>query len=194
MVQWLNDNPGLALAIMVAALNLIAEVVRAFSPRAADVIGSLIPHARALLEAMKPAAKRNDSPPPGGTAVLLLLALAGGAAGLSGCGSPLSAAAQVADATALAGEQAAPVLRQHCIDPIPRLPDAAELAALRRVCDPAMLAYDSLRVAHVALRAAIVAAAGGQLDLARLAPLVADVAQAAAGLADSVRMVRGGGQ
>jgi hypothetical protein len=61
MIQWLNDNPGLALAIMVAALNLIAEVARAFSPRAADVIGSLIPHARSLVEAVKPSAKLQGS-------------------------------------------------------------------------------------------------------------------------------------
>ncbi len=83
MVQWLNDNPGLALALIVAALNVIAEVARAFSPRAADVIGSLIPHVRSLLDAVK----GKDSQPPGGAgAALLLLALSGVAAGLSGCG------------------------------------------------------------------------------------------------------------
>lgn len=190
MVQWLNENPGLALALIVAALNVIAEVVRAFSPRAADVIGSLIPHVRSLLEAVKPGAGK-DLPPPGGAGLLLLVLAAGGAAGLTGCGSPMLVAVKAADGAWLVGDQARPVLEQTCIDPIPRA-TMAELAELRRVCEPAMLGYDTLRVAHVALRSAILAADAGTLDPLRLAPLVLQVGKAALALSESIRLVAGG--
>jgi hypothetical protein len=86
MVQWLNDNPGLATALVVALLNLLVEALRKLSPAAADIVGSLIPHVRSLVDSIAKL-RGSDSQPPGGAgAALLLLALSGVAAGLSGCG------------------------------------------------------------------------------------------------------------
>jgi hypothetical protein len=56
------------------------------SPAAADIVGSLIPHVRSLVDSIAKL-RGSDSQPPGGAgAALLLLALSGVAAGLSGCG------------------------------------------------------------------------------------------------------------
>ena len=187
-MQWIQDNPALFTALLVALLNIVAEMVRAASPRAADAIGALIPHVRSLLEALRP---NKDSQPPGGAgSALLLIALAGAAAGLSGCGSPMLTAIRVADSAALVGDQAKPVLEQTCIEPIPRA-TMAELVELRKACDPAMLSYDALRVAHLSLRSAILAIDAGTLDPLRLAPLVLQLGRAAMGLSESIRLVAG---
>lgn len=190
MVQWLNDNPVLATALVVALLNLLVEVLRTLSPAAADIVGSLIPHARSLVDSIAKLRGSNSQPPGGAGAALLLLALSGVAAGLSGCASPTLVAIRVADSAALVGDQAKPVLEQTCIEPIPRA-TMAELVELRKACDPAMLAYDSLRVAHLSLRGAILAADAGTLDPGKLAPLVVQVGKAAFGLSESIRLVAG---
>lgn len=87
MVQWLNDNPGLAAAILVALLNLLVELLRKLSPTAADILGSLIPHARSLVDSIGKLRGKDSQPPGGAGSALLLIALAGAAAGLTtGCG------------------------------------------------------------------------------------------------------------
>ena len=114
---------------------------------------------------------------------------------LTGCGmSPLQVAVTVADAAALAGDRAAPVLEEHCTAPLRAAVAEGDAQTGRRladVCDPAIATYDALRTAHVALRAAIVAAHGGY-SVAALAPLVTEVAATSAGLAETIAAVSGG--
>lgn len=76
--------------------------------------------------------------------------------GALGCGSPIVNAAKVADGASVIQVQAAPILKEKCIEPIATVSDA-ELAKLREVCDPAIASYESLRVAHIALRSALIA-------------------------------------
>jgi hypothetical protein len=146
-----------------------------------------LPRTLAAIRAAWP--KRLPPPPP--ALILLLVTLGGGVMGLSGCGSPMLVAVRTADAAALVGDQARPVLEQECIEPIQRA-TMAELVELRRACDPAMLAYDSLRVAHLSLRSAVLAVDAGTLDPGRLAPLVVRLGKAAFGLSESIRIVAGG--
>lgn len=85
---------------------------------------------------------------------------------LSGCGmSLLEVAAEVANAGAAAGDAAAPILTEVCVDPMKAalvVQDKAAAIAIDQRCDLPVAAYDLLRSAHVALRAAIVALASGQ--------------------------------
>lgn len=121
----------------------------------------------------------------------MVLALA-----LSGCaGDPALVAVRVADTTAILQTETAPVLREHCVEPIPKLTDA-ELAELRRVCDPAVATYTAVRTAHVALRAALVAYAATQHGPSRdalvstLVRLAAELGIEAAKLATLIEVLR----
>lgn len=113
-----------------------------------------------------------------------------------GCaGDPALVAVRVADTTAILQTETAPVLREHCVEPIPRLSDA-ELAELRRVCDPAVATYTAVRTAHVALRAALVAYAATQAGASRdalvgtLIRLAAELGVEAAKLATLIEVMR----
>lgn len=97
--------------------------------------------------------------------IALLLGVLGIVASV-GCGSPLRVAAEVANAAALAGETAAPILTEVCVEPMKvalASQDRASGIAIANRCDVPIAAYDALRVAHVALRAAIVALASGRM-------------------------------
>lgn len=110
------------------------------------------------------------------------------------CGSPLQQAATVSNGAAEAGKLAAEVLEEQCVAPMVAAAKRGDVDAAARLatkCDPAMLAYEALRLAHVALRAGIVAAAADG-DLSRLAPLVAEVAAAAIQLGQDIDAVRSG--
>ena len=126
--------------------------------------------------------------------MVILVAAIALAATSYGCGSPLQQAATVANGAAEAGKLAAEVLDEQCVAPMVAAAKRGDVEAASRLavkCDPAMLAYEALRLAHVALRAGIVAAAADG-DLGRLAPLVAEVAAAAIQLGQDIDAVRSG--
>ena len=135
---------------------------------------------------------KSDPPPAPGVPPLPLLVLA---LVLAGCvPSQLQIAANVANVTAETGSAAAPVLERHCVEPMRAAAAAGDQAKAREVaevCDPAVSAYESLRVAHVALRSAIVvAASGGSAE--SIGALLGDVGAAAAQLSESMLKIHGG--
>lgn len=122
--------------------------------------------------------------------VIVWAVIVGAQLGLSGCSNPAMVAVHVADSTAILQEQAAPILRERCIEPIPRLSDA-ELVEHRKACDPAIGTYTAVRTIHVALRAALVAyaaAVGVSRDdlVATLIRLAAELGVEAATLAAAI--------
>ena len=119
-------------------------------------------------------------------AILLALLL------LTGCGSLLSTAADVANAGALTGEAAAPVLAELCVEPMKTALAAQDRAAgiaVANRCDVPIAAYDLLRTAHVELRAAIVALASGQPPPDMLG-MIARIVEASAKLGAAIGGVR----
>lgn len=131
--------------------------------------------------------------PPPGTASLLLVLVLGGAAG--GCGSPLATAVHVADAGAAAADAAKPVLEQSCSEPMARaarLHDNDLALAVAAKCDAPMIAYEALRIAHVALRGAILEVYAGRAVEAALLAQVPTVAAAGARLAAAVQKLATG--
>lgn len=120
--------------------------------------------------------------------MVLVLAIVAGTC--LGCTSPAMTAIHVADTTAILQEQVAPVLRERCVEPIPRLSDK-ELEQHRKVCDPAIATYAAVRTAHVALRAALVAygAATGPAREALVATLIRLAAQLGAEAAKLAQVI-----
>ena len=111
---------------------------------------------------------------------------------LSGCTSLLSTAADVADAGAIAGETAAPLVVERCVEPMRAALVAQDREGARAIatrCDVPVEAYDLLRVTHVALRAAIVALASGRMP-PDLPGLIVQVVDASARLASSIGGLR----
>ena len=128
-------------------------------------------------------------PPPVPPLPLLLLVLCVGCAP-----SQLQIAASIANVAAETGSAAAPVLEARCVAPMKAAADAGDKVAARQVaelCDPAVTAYEALRVAHVALRGAIVVAASGG-DGAKIGALLGDVGAAAAQLTEAMMSIHGG--
>ena len=68
-------------------------------------------------------------------------------------GSPVLDATAVANGAAELEARAAPLLEERCVAPMRTTPDVPKL---REVCDPAIAAYDAVRVADLALRASLV--------------------------------------
>jgi hypothetical protein len=137
----------------------------------------------------------SNPPPPVPPLPLLLLALCVGCVPLLGCApSQLQIAASVANVAAETGGAAAPVLEARCVAPMKAAADAGDKVVARQVaevCDPAVTAYEALRVAHVALRGAIVVAASGG-DGAKIGALLGDVGAAAAQLTEAMMSIHGG--
>lgn len=109
-----------------------------------------------------------------------------------GCGSTLAVAADVANAAALAGETAAPILTEVCVEPMKAALAAQDRAAgiaIANRCDVPIAAYDALRVAHVALRSAIVALASGKMP-PDLFGTIAQVVEASVKLGQAIGGVR----
>ena len=141
------------------------------------------------------ASDATQAPPPVGPVVssLLLMIVLGGAAG--GCGSPLATAVHVADAGAAAADAAKPVLEQSCVEPMARaarLHDNDLALAVAAKCDGPMIAYESLRIAHVALRGAILEVYAGRSVEAALLAQVPAIAAAGARLAAAVQKLATG--
>jgi len=141
---------------------------------------------------LRPSKPPPAAPPP---LPLLLLVLAVGCVPLLGCApSQLQIAANVANVASETGNAAAPVLERHCVAPMRAAAEAGDKAKALKVaelCDPAVSAYESLRVAHVALRGAIVVAASGG-DGAAIGKLLGDLGAAAAQLTQAMMAIHGG--
>jgi len=119
-----------------------------------------------------------DKAPPGMLTLALCIGVLTSAAcnGL-GCGSPITSAIVVANASRDAGEVAAEQLQTRCVDGYRAAGDLADVARLDGVCLPLRDAYRGLRGAHLALVVAIqVAQARG--DIAALVPAVAATVEA----------------
>jgi len=118
---------------------------------------------------------------PGMLIPLAVLALAATA-----CGSPVLTAVRISDGAAVLEQQAAPVLEARCVAPVARASDA-ELAKLRETCDPLVATYDAVRIAHIALRAALIAYDAAQTgDVGRIVDLAAEVSRAVVELATRI--------
>lgn len=161
----------MTLPTWLAALVLLALGVLLFVPR---------PWLRGLWRRVLEAVERS----PGMLVPLAVLVLAATA-----CGSPVLTATRISDGAAVLEEQAAPVLEARCVQPIARASDA-ELAKLREVCDPLVATYDSVRVAHVALQAALIAYDAAQTgDVSRIVALAAEVTRAVVELAQRIAVL-----
>lgn len=187
--QFVIDHPEAAIALAVAALNLVVEVMQRYGlVRAASLVASLIPHVRGVVAAVR-GPKPPSVLPPGVASVLLLsLAVTGAAGTLSGCASPTAAAVVAANATRDAGEVAREVLHERCTLGYARTSDPAAIASLDRYCLPLRDAYRGLRGAHLALVTAI-QSAQARGSLAALPGAVAAAAEAGELVA---RAVQGG--
>ncbi len=98
-----------------------------------------------------------------------------------GCASPIHMAAAVNNVAADTLNEAAPRLRKHCVDEVAALPDKPALEARKAECEPLTLSYDAAATGVGALRAALLAAAGG--DDSQLAGAMAKVVALAQDLA-----------
>lgn len=116
----------------------------------------------------------------------MLIPLAFVALAATACGSPVLTAVRISDGAAVLEQQAAPVLEARCVAPVAHASDA-ELARLRETCDPLVATYDAVRVAHIALRAALIAYDAAQTgDVSRIVDLAAEVSRAVVELATRI--------
>jgi hypothetical protein len=103
--------------------------------------------------------------------------------------SPVIRATTVADSAAVITQSAEPVLRRFCVDVIASLPEP-EYLERRKICDPAIATYEAVRVAHIALRAALIAydavMGGPKPDLAKILEAEAAVRTAVLRLAQTI--------
>ncbi len=126
-----------------------------------------------------------------------------------GCASPLQGFIATADAAAVAGDTARPVLRELCVEPMNKLvlvyeaakaksdDRAAGLAqaegkALAKSCDPAIDAQALLLKTHAAMRAAILAFHAGKAPPG-IQEVLLELVAAGAKLAKSLSALKGGG-
>jgi hypothetical protein len=164
--------------LAIVGVHTAAVVVMAFGGM--EALKSRI--AKALATGLPP-----SIPPP--AVLLLVFALA---PSLTGCGSLLATSADVANAGAAAGEAAAPIIVERCIEPMQAALQHADVALARATadrCDPAVAAFDLLRSTHVALRAGIVAIASGRMPTDPIA-LIGDVVDASQAMATAIGSLR----
>lgn len=121
--------------------------------------------------------------PPGGPPLMMLALVF-----VVGCSGTLTDAVKVADSAHLVGESIRPLIQEHCIDAVAT---AADVAALRRICDPILVTWDTLRTSHAGLLAGILAVQAGVARVMTLTVPVAAVGAAAVDLTESVATLRG---
>jgi len=197
LAYWLMRITPLAVAVAAAprekmlavAAQWLADEVKA-SPLPDDAPASV---AAVKVESLVSSdATKTTAPTVASAGLLLVLAIGGSAVG---CASPLTTAVSVADAGAAVAESARPLLDQACVEPMSRaarLRDNELALAVAAKCDGPMMAYESLRIAHVALRGAILEVYGGSSHAAALLAQVPELARAGARLAAAVRALSTG--
>lgn len=150
------------------------------------------------LRALRPASDRPPPPsslPPG--AGLLLLFILAAPVLLSGCGNAreaqLRVASDVANAGAEAGNAAAPIIEEVCVQPMGRALAVRDVDGARAIaarCDAPIAALDLLRYVHIELRSAIVAIASGRVPDVDVVALIGQTVDATQALGSALARLR----